>query len=60
MFTTRLHTSILARLSLRRLLTAAVFVAGTGALIACSTTEGFGKDVKDLGGGIENSAAKNK
>jgi predicted small secreted protein len=27
---------------------------------ACGTTEGFGKDVKHLGGGIENSAAKNK
>ena len=30
------------------------------ALAACSTTEGFGKDVKSLGGGIEDSAAKNK
>jgi predicted small secreted protein len=60
MFTTRSHTSILARLSFRRMLAAAILVAGTGALIACSTTEGFGKDVKDLGGGIENSAAKNK
>jgi len=29
-------------------------------LPACSTTEGFGKDVKNLGGSIENSAAENK
>jgi len=38
-------------------------LAALGALLmlgACSTTEGFGKDVKNLGGGIENSAAKNK
>jgi len=30
------------------------------ALPACSTTEGFGKDVKNLGGSIEDSAAENK
>ena len=35
-----------------------IFVAA--ALAACSTTEGFGKDVKSLGGGIEDSAARNK
>ena len=44
----------------------ATLVAALGAIVvgallaACSTTEGFGKDVKNLGGGIENSAAKNK
>ena len=44
----------------------AIIVAALGAMLAvalpgaCSTTEGFGKDVKNLGGGIENSAAKNK
>ncbi|MFA6044692.1 MAG: hypothetical protein WC718_06885 [Phycisphaerales bacterium] len=27
---------------------------------ACSTTEGFGNDVKHLGGDIEGSAARNK
>lgn len=30
------------------------------AMTACSTTEGLGKDVKNLGGNIEDSAAKNK
>lgn len=29
-------------------------------MAACSTTEGFGKDVKSVGGGIEDSAARNK
>jgi predicted small secreted protein len=38
----------------------AALVAGAAALAACSTTEGFGKDVKHLGGGIEDSAARNK
>ncbi len=44
---------------LRRLILAAI-VAGAAAATACSTTQGFGKDVKNLGGNIENSAAKNK
>lgn len=30
------------------------------ALAACSTTEGFGEDVKKLGGNIEDSAERNK
>ncbi len=42
-----------------RLVLAAMFVLVVAAA-ACSTTEGFGKDVKDLGGGIEKSAADNK
>lgn len=46
--------------SLSRLVAVIVLVAGAAALAACSTTEGFGKDVKNLGGGIENSAAANK
>lgn len=55
------HTdSKTARRTYRNLVTAAAIIAGAAALMACSTTEGFGKDVKDLGGGIENSAAKNK
>ena len=49
-----------ARMSLPRLLALAALVAGAAALAACSTTEGFGKDVKHLGGGIEDSAARNK
>ena len=47
-----------ASLPLFLVLTAIVAVAVT--LGACSTTEGFGTDVKNLGGGIEDSAAKNK
>jgi predicted small secreted protein len=41
---------------------ALVIVLGTGlaALSACSTTEGFGEDVKHLGGNIEDSAERNK
>lgn len=38
----------------------AVLVVLTMVMTACSTTEGFGKDVKNLGGGIEDSAARNK
>jgi predicted small secreted protein len=38
----------------------ACVAVASAALAACSTTEGFGRDVKNLGGGIENSAAKNK
>ena len=29
-------------------------------LAGCNTTEGFGKDVKSAGSGIEHSAEKNK
>ena len=29
-------------------------------MTACNTTEGFGKDVKNLGNSIEDSAAENK
>jgi predicted small secreted protein len=38
----------------------AALIVSAAALAACSTTEGFGKDVKNLGGGIEDSAARNK
>lgn len=34
-------------------------ICALAALTACSTTEGFGKDVKNLGGDIEGSAARN-
>ncbi|MBK7405685.1 MAG: entericidin A/B family lipoprotein [Phycisphaerales bacterium] len=44
----------------RQLVVVVLLVVGAVALSACSTTEGFGKDVKHLGGGIENSAAANK
>lgn len=43
-----------------RLLALVGVAAVLAALAACSTTEGFGRDVKDLGGGIEDSAARNK
>jgi predicted small secreted protein len=48
------------RVFLRRLLALIVLSAIGAAIAACSTTEGFGKDVKNLGGGIEDSAARNK
>lgn len=54
------HDPSVARRSLPRLVALAVFLAGSAVLTSCSTTEGFGKDVKSLGGGIEESAAKNK
>lgn len=40
----------------------AVLVIGAAAVAlgACSTTEGFGEDVKNLGSGIEDSAERNK
>lgn len=38
----------------------AALLVGSAAISACSTTEGFGEDVKHLGGNIEDSAAKNK
>jgi predicted small secreted protein len=48
------------RMAFPRLLVLTAFIVGAAALAACSTTEGFGKDVKHLGGDIEDSAAKNK
>lgn len=51
---------IAPRVSLPRLLALVAFAVGAAALAACSTTEGFGKDVKNLGGDIEDSAAANK
>lgn len=44
-------------LSITALILAAAIAS---ALASCSTTEGFGKDVKNLGGGIEESAERNK
>jgi len=38
----------------------AAILIGAATLSACSTTEGFGEDVKHLGTNIEDSAAKNK
>lgn len=43
-----------------RILVLLAILAGAAALAACSTTEGFGNDVKHLGGNIEDSAARNK
>jgi predicted small secreted protein len=45
---------------IRRWVILLALAAVAAALVSCSTTEGFGKDVKNLGGGIEDSAAKNK
>ena len=44
-----------------RLLVLVVVAAGlSGAGLACNTTEGAGKDLKNAGQGIENSADRNK
>ena len=42
------------------LLAACVAIIGVPVFVGCSTTEGFGKDVKNLGQGIENKAAEKK
>lgn len=51
-------------LSSRSFLGTTLLVLALGAalvtLTACSTTEGFGEDVKNLGGNIEDSAERNK
>lgn len=57
---TNVHPSIPVVPRARRVWVYLAFVAVAAALTACSTTEGFGKDVKDLGGSIEDSAAENK
>lgn len=49
-----------ARSNPSRLLLAAILAASVACLAACSTTEGFGTDVKNLGGAIEGSAERNK
>lgn len=54
------QTPPVAHVGARRLLALLLCVAGAAALAACSTTEGFGKDVKNLGGDIEETAAENK
>lgn len=43
-----------------RVLLPAAVVAAAVLTAACSTTEGFGKDMKHLGGDIEGSAERNK
>jgi predicted small secreted protein len=55
----RPNAHVARRPSLSRLVAVIVLVAGAAALAACGTTEGFGKDVKNLGGNIEDSAAEN-
>ena len=54
------HRAPTDRGSFPRLLALLAFAVGVAAQASCSTTEGFGKDVKNLGGGIEDSAARNK
>ncbi len=50
--------------TIRKDRSATLFLIVLGACLAtmaaCSTTEGFGEDVKHLGDNIENSAARNK
>jgi len=46
--------------SLPRFMALVALLALASALMACSTTEGFGEDVKNLGSNVEDSAAKNK
>jgi len=46
--------------SLLRAVVFALLVAAATLLMACNTTEGFGKDVKHLGSNVEDSAARNK
>ncbi len=57
---THVNDDSTARTTWPRLVALVVLLAGAAALAACSTTEGFGKDVKNLGGDIEDSAAENK
>lgn len=52
--TSRATRRVLAVIHLTMLMLSLTVIA------ACSTTEGFGEDVKDLGGNIEDSAARNK
>jgi predicted small secreted protein len=46
--------------SIPRAIAFALLVAAAAILMGCSTTEGFGKDVKHLGSNVEDSAARNK
>jgi predicted small secreted protein len=55
-----LHRHSKHRACTRLLVRPLLILACAATLAACSTTEGFGKDVKNLGGGIEDSAARNK
>jgi predicted small secreted protein len=46
--------------SIPRALAFVLLIAAATMLLACSTTEGLGKDVKHLGSNVEDSAARNK
>ena len=48
------------RTSRKILIVILALAASTIAMSACETTEGFGKDVKKLGGNIEDGAESNK
>ncbi len=48
------------RSSIMKFILLMVVSAGAVWISACSTTEGFGEDVKHLGGNIEDSAERNK
>ncbi|HEX2839398.1 MAG TPA: entericidin A/B family lipoprotein [Phycisphaerales bacterium] len=53
-------TSVITELRIRSVLVPFMLIATIALVAACSTTEGFGKDIKSVGGGIEDSAARNK
>ncbi len=53
-------TSVITEIQMRSLLVPLMLIATIALVAACSTTEGFGKDIKSVGGGIEDSAARNK
>ena len=60
MTTFRTHRSEIVRASLGAAMMVIALAAFVAIMSACSTTEGFGKDVKKLGGNIEGSAERNK
>ncbi len=60
MMTSTPRTSDLARTCRNVILAIIAAAAFASAMSACSTTEGFGTDVKNLGDNIEDSAARNK
>ena len=45
---------------LKKLLALALLVSFSGAMAACETTEGFGRDTKHAGQSIENAADRSK
>ena len=60
MILNRNETDTTGGASILRALALALLVAAATFLMGCSTTEGFGKDVKHLGSNVEDSAARNK